>query len=180
MKALSLLLASLIVVTKVHGQGTLYVSPVPITNGLTGTLADSGIVAALYGGPSGWLERDLILMSSVKPLSNGFATFDSPIAYPFPAGISMLFQARAWSAGYVDYEAAIGSGLPSVLAGKSGVLGAIIGGASGPPPIPNPLVFSAFTVMPVPEPATMNLLLLGVGILCWCWKIRPGRFGSWA
>jgi hypothetical protein len=168
MKALPLLLASLLFVTTVQGQGTLYVSPVPVTNGLTGTLADSGIVASLYGGPAGWPETDLIAMTLVRPFTNGFATFESPIAYPLPAGVSFLFQVRAWSADYVNYEAAFASGLSSVLAGKSDVLGAILGGTSGPPPIPNPLVFSGFTAWPVvPEPTSPSLWLLGAALLWW-------------
>jgi hypothetical protein len=174
MKTVLLFLATLFV-TSVQGQGTLNISPVPVTNGLTGTLADSSIFAALYFGPSGTTESSLVLLSPASALVNGFATFGSFTSIPpFPAGTPAVLQVRAWSSGFPNYESAAGSGLPSVLVGKSLALTATLGGSSGPPPFPTPLVFPGFTIGPVPEPAAGALWLLGVGIL---WRRRSQKPG---
>jgi hypothetical protein len=149
--------------TGVLAQGTLIVNPVPVTNGLTGTLADSSIVAALYYGPAGAPENSLLLLGPASALVNGFAEFGSQTAIPgFSPGTSIEIGVRAWSLGYPTYEAALASGLPSVLAGRSILSTATIGGSPSPPPVPNPLSIPGFTVYPVPEVSASVQLLAGL------------------
>ncbi|MGC3957054.1 MAG: hypothetical protein QM813_03545 [Verrucomicrobiota bacterium] len=153
-------------------QGSLTLSPVPVTNGLTGTLADASITAGLYYGPTGTTESGLQLVTSA-PLVNGFATFGSTPPTPgFPSGTTIMLQVRAWSGIYPSYEAALASGLSSTLAGKSVALSATAGGTSSPPPIPNPLIFPGFTIWPVPEPTALPLSLLSAALLLWRTKTQ--------
>ena len=156
--------------TEALAQGTIIVSPVPVTNGITGALADSSIVAALYFGPAGTPETSFIMSGPASALENGFARFDSQSLLPgFPAGSPVQIGVRAWSAGYPTYEAALASGLPSTLAGRSVVLTAITGGSPSPPPIPGALSFPGFTVYPVPEVSTSALMLAGI-VALGCWR----------
>ena len=170
---LALTIASL--TTRVLAQGTLIINPVPVTNGITGTLADSSIVAALYFGPVGTPENSLLTLAPASPLVNGFALFGSQTAIPgFAPGTSVTIGVRAWSLGYPTYEAALASGLPSVLAGKSILATAIIGGFPSPPPVPNPLSFPGFTVYPIPEVSTSALVLTGFATI-FCWQFAQRR-----
>lgn len=154
-------------------QGTVVVNPVPVTNGTTGSLADSSIVAALYYGPVGTPETSFIMLGPASPLRNGFAQFGSRSVIPgIPTGTSIDLGVRAWSSAYLTYEAAVASGLPSTLAGKSIVLTAILGGSPTPPPIPDALSFPGFTVTPVPEVSTLALMLVGLAALA-----ATGRIG---
>ncbi len=156
-------------------QGTITINPVPVTNGLTGVLADSSFVAALYYGPVGAPEGSLILLGPASALVNGFAQFGSQTGIPGTAiGASVELGVRAWSSGYPSYEAALASGLPSVLVGKSVVLIAISGGSPLPPPVPNPLSFPGFTLYPAPEISTSALMLIGLAALG-CWRTVKKR-----
>jgi hypothetical protein len=158
-------------------QGTVIVNPVPVTNGITGTLADSSIVAARYYGPAGTSENSLLMLGPASALESGFAQFDSQSLIPgIPTGASLQIGVRAWSLGYPTYEAALASGLPSTLAGKSILLTAIAGGSPSPPPVPGALSFPGFTVYPVPEVSTSALMLAGlVALGCW----RYGVLKRW-
>ncbi len=172
---LQLFFGCLLFVVSACGQGTLIVSPVPVTNGITGTLADSSIVAALYYGASGATEENLVALLPASPLVGGFARFDSQTpVIPLPPVTSLLLQVRAWSAGYPTYETAAGSGLASVLAGQSVPLAATLGGSPLPPPTPNPLSFPGFTVLPVPEPTSIALGFVGAVLAGW-WRARQLR-----
>jgi hypothetical protein len=158
-------------------QGTLVVNPVAVTNGLTGTLADSSLVAALYYGPAGAPEGSLLLLGPASALVNGYAEFGSQTAIPgFSARTSIEIGVRAWSLGYPTYEAALASGLSSVLADRSILSTAIIGGSPLPPPVPNPWSIPGFTVYPVPEVSASVQLLAGpvalMGLRC-----NPRRHG---
>jgi hypothetical protein len=144
---LALALSIVLSTSSALGQGVIVVNPVPVTNGITGALADSSIIAALYFGPAGGSENSMQLLSLAAPLVNGRAQFGSQTIIPaFPPGASMQLGVRAWSSGYLSYESAIASGLPSVLAGKSVLLTATLG---GPPPAPSTLNFPGFTVYAV-------------------------------
>lgn len=160
MKASQLLFIIALSCSSSFGQGRLDISPVPVTNSLTGTLADGSINAGLYYGPSGSSESGLQLVTST-PLVNGFAAFGSSTTMPgFPSGTTLTLQVRAWSGSYPSYEAAVSSGLATTLAGKSILLPATLGGTSSPPPIPNPLEFPGFSIGPVPEPTAFSFVVL--------------------
>jgi hypothetical protein len=150
----------------IFAQGTVTINPVPVTNGVTGTLGSPTILAALYYGPAGASENSLLMLGAPSALVNGYAQFSSQAAIPaFPSGTLVKIQVRAWSLGYPSYETAVASGLNSILAGKSIIAAATLGGSTMPPPVPNPLSISGFTVYPVPEVATPVLLLTGLGVL---------------
>jgi hypothetical protein len=157
-----------------RGQGTIVVNPVPVTNGVTGMLADSSIVAALYYGPVGAPGDSLLMLGPASALVNGFAQFGSRTTIPVSPGTSAQVGVRAWSSGYPSYESAIASGLTSVLAGKSVLLTATLGGSPSPPPVPGALDFPGFTVYPVPEPATSGLMLIGFAALT-LWRRKLNR-----
>lgn len=164
------LLTGFLLATSGRGQGTINLAPVPVTNGLTGTLADTSFVAALYFGPAGTPEGNLLMLGTPMTLVGGYAQFGDNLLIPvLPSGASAEFQVRAWSAGFPDYASAVGSGLGSVLAGTSVLLMATLGGG-GPPPVPNPLAFPGFTIYPVPEPA--GIVLGGLGALLFWVKLR--------
>ena len=164
----TLLLALAITTFSFRGlaQGTITINPVPVTNGLTGVLADSSFVAALYYGPVGAPEGSLMLLGPASALANGFAQFGSQTGIPgIATGASAELAVRAWSSGYPSYEAALASGLPSVLVGKSVLLTAVTGGSPLPPPVPDPLSFPGFTLYPIPEIPTSALMLIGLAAL---------------
>ena len=173
MKASLLFLFIVFAVNSTSGQGRLNIAPVPVTNGLTGTLADASINAMLYYGPTGTGEDGVLPLPTPSALVNGFATFNVPVTIPaFPSGTAVTLQVRAWSGIYPSYETAVGSGLSSTLAGKSSLHTATVGGVSSPPPVPDPLVFPGFTIWPVPEPTATTLGLLSVAMMRWRAKLQ--------
>lgn len=144
------------------GQGKLNFSPVPVTNGLTGTLVGTGFMGGLYYGAPGAGENSLVLVTTV-PLVNGFANFGAGVNSPgWLGGATLELQVRAWDAAYPTYDAAIASGLPTVLAGESVLLQAVTGGPL--PPVPDPVSFPGFTIFPVPEPSTAALAAVGIAL----------------
>jgi hypothetical protein len=174
---LLILLASASLSTCAMAQGIFVINPVPVTNGVTGALADSTVLAALYFGPAGTAENSLVLLSPAAPLVNGYAQFGSQTIIPaLPSGSSIVLGVRAWSGGYPSYESAVASGLPSVLAGRSILATVTLGGSPLPPPVPSPVIIPGFTIYPVPEPSTCALLLAGTAMLLyrhrWCHPAR--------
>ena len=179
----SFVLAAALSTTQALCQGTFVVNPVPVTNGVTGLLADSSIVAALYYGSVGAPEDSLVMLGPASALVNGFAQFGSRTIPVLAPGTSAQVGVRAWSSGYPSYESAIASGLTSVLAGKSVLLTATLGGSPSPPPVPGALNFPGFTVYPVPEAATSVLMVIGFAALA-LWRRKSNRasgsrFGVW-
>ena len=136
-------------------QGIFVINPVPVTNGVTGALADSTVLAALYFGPAGTAENSLVLLSPAAPLVNGYAQFGSQTVIPvLPSGSSIVLGVRAWSGGYPSYESAVASGLPSVLAGRSILATVTLGGSPLPPPVPSPVIIPGHDL---PRSRTLNL-----------------------
>ena len=174
MKTISLvLLITVFVIASARSQGVLNLPPVPVTNGVTGTLADSHVLAALYYGPSAAPEGSLSPLVAAAPLVNGYAQFGLVSVPGIGQGAPVELQIRAWddSSGlYPGWEYAQPAWLAGqILAGKSLLVEAIIG--SQPPP-PGPLTFPGFTISQVPEPSPAVLGLLAVGL----WRAwRPGR-----
>jgi hypothetical protein len=81
-------------------------------------------------------------------------------------GAQATLQMRAWNtAAGATYEAAQGN-LSAGITGKSNLITVSTGGAGEPPGPPAALVgLLGFQVVPVPEPATIALGLLGAGVL---------------
>ena len=69
-------------------------------------------------------------------------------------------------------RAAIASGSPSVLAGKSILLTTTVGGP--PPPLPTPLSFPGFTVYLIPEASASLLTFVGC-VACLLWRRRASK-----
>jgi hypothetical protein len=164
MKKALLIPALLLTHFSAGAQGTLNFSPVPVTNGVTGVPGDSSIVAAIYYAPNGTAESGLVLLSPPIALVGGYARFGNGVVFPLAGGTTIELEIRAWSSPYTSFEAAVASQDSSVLAGQSLLVTAGLGGSIGPPPLPDPLAVPGFTIYPVPEPATVSLVL-GGGVL---------------
>jgi len=88
-------------------------------------------------------------------------------------GVTTYFQLKAWSAGYASYEAALASGLDSVLISKTILSATDTPGqpTGSPPPTPPTILWAPGTasataqivqLVPVPEPSIIALAGLGL------------------
>lgn len=125
---------------------------------------------ALYWGTLGSPEANLVQIGAFTGIVGqpGFF-FGGNRTTPTntAAGTQATFQARAWSAAFATYEAAIGSNDPNQFAGKSVVFNSQTGGGGSPPGPPFNLapVIPVVSVLQVPEPSVIALGLLGLGSL---------------
>jgi hypothetical protein len=165
MKTKPLLFGSLLIAVSALSQGTINLPPVAVTNGVTGVLADSSILAAIYYGPSGAPDSTLLMLAAPSALVGGYARFGNGVVLPYGIGATAEVQVRAWSAPFMSYESAVASELASVLAGKSAALEMILGGSPTPAPVPDPLLVPGFTIYPAPEPSLSGLVAVGGGML---------------
>jgi MYXO-CTERM domain-containing protein len=80
----------------------------------------------------------------------------------FGTATSVLVQVRAWSVGFADYADVMNRGTANDLAGYSASF--VAAPAASPNPVPNLYSFGdpTVTLMPVPEPTTYALGLLGL------------------
>src|SRR5712692_9572682 len=98
----------------------------PVTNAVTGQmLSGSGFLVQCYAGPANTLE------SALAPIGSSTIFATGPAAGYFSAGketnnfvlpgTTGTFQARAWTAGFATYEAALVAAQsdPQVMVGKS-------------------------------------------------------------
>lgn len=79
-----------------------------------------------------------------------------------PAGSQVLLQVRAWSVGYNSYEDALTRGTQADEAGFSNLMGPVtLGGGGLPVPATSGLLIGNIVLVPIPEPSTIALGLLG-------------------
>jgi len=134
--------------------------------------------AALYGGPAGSLEAQLVLITPIAPFQSGtlagYISDGSRTVPGVPQGGTAVLQIRAWDgpAVYSSYENAVLSGLTSAYIGKSKLytvsgLGGPGDPANGVPPATAPNIPGqvGFAIVPVPEPGTIALGFLGLGAM---------------
>lgn len=126
--------------------------------GVAGTSSDAGVVQ--IGGTT-------TIFPSAGRYSGGTRTTLNTTA----PGASAVFQVRGWEAAYGStYEAALANPaalLANALFGKSALFTSATGGAGTPPSAAVALsaTVPGFTLVPVPEPSTIALGLLGAGSL---------------
>src|SRR5436190_21090263 len=112
--SLAILFSLVLSALSASAQVTVFINPVPVTNGVTGLPADNTFVAGLYYAPGNASEQSLILLAGYSPLSGGHAFSSSPpVVIPSYLSGPVTFQVRGSSGGYT-YETALASGLPSV------------------------------------------------------------------
>src|ERR1017187_10474405 len=172
MKTTSLiLLTAVFAVASARGQGVINLPPVPVTNGVTGTLAGSVVRAELDYGPALAPENSLSPLAALN-LVNGNARFGLVTVPGFGLGVPVEVQIRAWDnssglfADWAQAQPAWQAGL--IIAGKSILVEAITGSPSTPPGV---LIFPGFTIAQVPEPSSAALGLLAVGL----WSARRAK-----
>jgi hypothetical protein len=171
-------LTTLVVAASAFGQGQLNWSTTPSKPVVDeqGTALPAGVaVAGLYfttdlnaldpgaQPPPGdsWLLADTAPVGSpfAGYYSGGTVTFDAAnVGVDLVAGTEILVQVRAWSAAYQNYDAAWDD--PTAVAGASIVLPRTLGGGTLPVDSISTDIQS-FTVLPVPEPSTIALGLVG-------------------
>jgi hypothetical protein len=171
MKKLLVAIAAVLTSVALHAQGTVVFdnlsidtpAPIYIQGTTTGAGTLPGSQAALYADTgAGWT---LVPGSVTSFFSNSGpgAAFLSSIAVAIPGvtpGTEATLQVWAWA----------GSGAfgdqGNTYAGKSPTFTALTGGAGNPPSTPTALNnFPSFEVVPVPEPSTIALGLIGAGAL---------------
>jgi MYXO-CTERM domain-containing protein len=156
----------------------------PITDGEGGPRlqGNQGYRAALYGGPIGTAESSLVLLVNSTSGAGAVDFRTTAATYGYvnvgaegartvpgaPYGSQVVLQIRAWSGGFATYEAALSAqqgGDLSVKLGKSNLV--TIGTTTGPTDqvIPRMVGLQGFAVVPVPEPSSIALGLLGLGAL---------------
>ena len=186
MKKILLTLIALTTAVGLHAQGRVAFANNP-TSLLTfgpagGPFANIAPATAfrigLYVGPAGTAVGNLELVSSgLNGAVAGLFAVANPLVLPaatalapggYPAGVSIAFQVRAWSAAAgATYEQAIANGNTTQFAGTStlgfvtptaapAAAGALFGTSPGQ--------IGGFRLTPIPEPSTIALALLG-GVL---------------
>ena len=172
MKTTSLiLLTAVFAFASARGQGVINLPPVPVTNGITGTLAGSTVRAELDYGSALAPENSLSPLAALN-LVNGNARFGLVTVPGFGLGVPVEVQIRAWDdssglfADWAQAQPAWQAGL--IIAGKSILVDAITGSLSPPPGVP---IFPGFTITQVPEPSSAALGLLAVGL----WSARRAK-----
>ena len=172
MKTTSLiLLTAVFAFASARGQGVINLPPVPVTNGITGTLAGSTVRAELDYGPALAPENSLSPLAALN-LVSGYARFGLVTVPGYGLGVPVEVQIRAWDdssglfADWAQAQPTWQAGL--IIAGKSILVDAITGSLSPPPGVP---IFPGFTITQVPEPSSAALGLLAVGL----WSARRAK-----
>lgn len=133
----------------------------PVTQGGTGVGSD--FMAQLYAGAdAGSLAA---VGSPAAFVGNGYFSGGVVNVPGIAPGATGTFQVRAWnSAAGASYSAAAAN--PSGIVGESNVFTVQTGGAGQPPGPPASLTgLQGFEVVPVPEPTTIALGLIGAAAL---------------
>lgn len=139
----------------------------PAFNGGVAVPTSAGFSVGLYEAAAGTTDPTLLTLiktTTIFPTAGRFNGGLITLASVAP-GNSAVFDVRAWSGGFASYEAAKASGNPADYIGTSGLFTSATGGVGSPPTGPVLLTFPNIQVSPVPEPSTIALGLLGVGVL---------------
>jgi len=135
-----------------------------------------GYRAALYGAVGNVAESSLSILTEPGGTSQEFDFRTSPV----PAGYGYLnvgstplrgvpgagygalvtLQVRAWGGGYSTYEQAVAAGAPR---GKSNLIQITTSTGPTDPNTPRLVGMTPFAIVPVPEPSSIALGLLGLG-----------------
>jgi len=156
----------------VLGQGTVNfqnssAQRVFLPGGTTPAPANS-LSVALFWGPLGSSESQLTQLGGLGPILAPGVFIAGTRTAGGPGRQSYTFQVQAWSVGYPSYAAALASGDPSKYVGKSALFTNTTGDPNAQPVPDTPAALSGFTsfsVMPVPEPSTIILGILGASAL---------------
>jgi hypothetical protein len=152
-------------IASARGQGIISLAPVPVTNGVTGTLAPSSVLAALYYGPSDAPESSLSPLVAALALSSGYARFGVVTVPGYLPFTSVEVEVRAWDdssglyPGWAQAQPAWQAGL--IAAAESMLVDAVTGSGVLPPA---PTAIPGFTILQVPEPSSVVLGLLALGL----------------
>jgi PEP-CTERM motif len=176
-----LIIAGLVLATTLgYSQGTVNFQNKVSTASIDAPITENGVkidgathpnaFAALYAGPAGASEFQLVLIGPIVGFRTGTAagyvnvgsSASRSIDSVLPGGVATV-QIRVWdgATSFASYEAALASG--SSCAGKSALLQIVTGGAGSPPgPAANLLGLSPFAIDAlgppcVPEPSTLAL-----------------------
>lgn len=182
MKKILVVLAGLLFAVSSYGQGLVNLNnsgTSRVIDGRTGAAAAQGVyVAGLYystdlnqaGGTAlapaaGWTFIDAsvtpVTTSPLAALAGLFSKANVPVPNQ-PAGSKVVLQARVWSVAFPTYEEALAN--PAAWVGISNVMGAgtgvTLGGGTTPVPSTSSFI-QTFTTVPVPEPSTVVLGVIG-------------------
>ena len=142
----------------------------PVTNAVTGQmLSGSGFLVQCYAGPASSVEAALTAIGSSTTFLTGFAAGyftagNETNDFVLP-GTTGTFQARAWTAGFATYEAALVAAQSDsqVMVGTS----TVFQNATG---ISSPAILTglqSFGIAPVSEPSLIGFLGCGIAaVLC--------------
>lgn len=184
MKKTLITAAALVAAVNIYAQGTVTfanASASAVSNSLTSARVASGTVfkVALYYLPdsptaptAAEFDNATILLPSVGFAAPGIFSGGTRSA-PTSGGGAGWFQVRAWETAYGDtYENAVrapAQGGRLALVGTSNIMKVNLGNPTiTPPTTAGTLIgagLQAFYVVPVPEPTTIGLGLLGLGAL---------------
>jgi hypothetical protein len=170
MKKINLILITAVMAgASAFGQSGIITAPVPVTNGVTGTLAGPTVMAELFYGPLASPEGSLTPVLPPVSLTSGYAQFGS-VMLPYTPGTTVELQVRAWddnSGLYPQWTSAQAAWLAGqILGGKSVLADALTQTVPGPA-----VTFPGFTIYQVPEPSSAALGLLILAL----WQARRAR-----
>ena len=139
----------------------------PVTNAVTGQmLSGSGFLVQCYAGPANSVEAALTPIGSpttfLTTLAGYFYAGSETNGFVLP-GTTGTFQARAWTAGFATYEAALVAAQSDsqVMVGTSTVFQNTTG-------ISSPAILTglqSFGIAPVSEPSLVGFLGCGIAAL---------------
>ncbi len=140
----------------------------PVTNAVTGQmLSGSGFLVQCYAGPASSIEAVLTPIGSpttfrTNSLAGYFYAGSETNDFVLP-GTTGTFQARAWTAGFATYEAALAAAQtdPLVMVGTS----TVFQNATG---ISSPAILTglqSFGIAPVSEPSFIGFLGCGIAVM---------------
>jgi hypothetical protein len=134
-----MLLTAVFAFASARGQGVINLPPVPVTNGVTGTLAGSTVRAELDYGPALAPENSLSPLAAMN-LVNGYARFGLVVVPGFAPSMPVELQIRAWDnssglfADWTQAQPAWQAGL--IIAGTSILVEALASSQTPPPGVP--------------------------------------------